>query len=283
MLRTFGEPVLLDETGRAVTTLRRKDLALLIYVCLSESHCHSRAVLAAQLWGEDSEARARHSLTQSLRRIRAVVPGIVARRTTVERRAGIASDAALLLAAARGEGDAEAALELYTDRFLRDFDPGRGAAEFVAWAARKRQELGAVALRLVDRLGREAEERADWEEALRYGRKAIAIERIFEEGHRRIMRAWCALGERGLALAHYNQYAAWSRAELGTDPDPRTRDLVMGAGPREGHESARTGHVRAEQPWRSGWQPAGSGTAPGGHDLPRVASARTWIPHPSHR
>src|SRR4051794_41856653 len=66
LLRTLGHPVLTGPAGAPVAGLRRKDLALLAYLCVEGPRPHSRARLAALLWGESPEGPARHSLTQAL-------------------------------------------------------------------------------------------------------------------------------------------------------------------------------------------------------------------------
>src|SRR3954452_6498524 len=69
LLRTLGQLVLTCSVGDPVPGLRRKDLALLAYLCVEGPRPHSRARLAALLWGESPEKKARHSLTQALGRI----------------------------------------------------------------------------------------------------------------------------------------------------------------------------------------------------------------------
>lgn len=228
-LRTFGAPALLDGSGQGVPGLRKKDLALLIYLCLEGPRRHSRSALAGLLWGDGTADKARHSLTQALRRVRSVLPpeAIDAHDAAVEWRGPLACDARLLEEAAAGRaGDPESATRLYTAHFLQDFAPGRGANEFELWADGKRKAYRVLVLQLLDRLGREAEGREAWAAALELGRRAAEIEPIFEEAQRRVMRAWRGLGERTLALEHYERFATWLSEELGAEPDPATQRLA---------------------------------------------------------
>ncbi|HEX8829830.1 MAG TPA: hypothetical protein VF705_01635, partial [Longimicrobium sp.] len=56
-LRTLGHPVLRRGDGSVVDGLRRKDLALLAYLCVEGDRPFSRAHLAALLWGESPEEK----------------------------------------------------------------------------------------------------------------------------------------------------------------------------------------------------------------------------------
>ncbi|MBB4636949.1 DNA-binding SARP family transcriptional activator [Longimicrobium terrae] len=241
-LHTFGHPVLYGAGGIIVTGLRRKDMALLVFLSVEGVATHARTRLAALLWGENREERARHSLTQALGRLgRVLSPGVLSMdRENVRWAGGLPCDAhALLAAAAANSDDAEPAVA-YTAHFLEGFDPGVGAEDFNEWADRRRADLRNAALRVLERAGAQAEAAGEWERALRLGERAVAIDPVWERGHRRILRALAAGGERNRGLRHYQQLEAWLEAEFGGQPDPDTRALAA--------------HLRALEP--------GGGTAP---------------------
>ena len=123
ILRTLGHPVLTGPAGGAVGGLRRKDLALLAYLCVERPRPHSRARLAALLWGGSPEARARHSLTQALGRIKRATAGaaLVVERESVRPTGEVGCDAEWLLA---GCARLDALLTLYDGPFLEGFEPG---------------------------------------------------------------------------------------------------------------------------------------------------------------
>ena len=225
-LITLGHPVLHDADGSPVCGLRRKDLALLIFLCLEGAGVHSRSRLASLLWGENPEERARHSLTQALGRLgRALPAGVLATdKESVRWAGGLACDANLLLGASRGEPWGEAPW-LYAGHFLEGFEAGRGAGDFADWADRRRVELRNTALRLLEAEGAAAEAEDGWERALRLGERAVEIDPFWEGGHRRILRALAARGERNRALRHYQAFEAWLMEEVGASPDPDTRAL----------------------------------------------------------
>jgi DNA-binding SARP family transcriptional activator len=224
-LVTLGTPALVRD-GTPIP-LRRKDLALLVYLRLEGKHGHSRGALAGLLWGNSREENARHSLTQSLGRLRARLGGVLeVGHDRVGCRATLPCDAASLQqAAASAEVDA-CVLALCGGEFLAGFQPGPGAEAFESWADGRRAHLRAVAVTALDRLGADAEARGAWDTALAAGQRATELDPASEPGHRRMMRAWHAQGHRVRALQHFERLSAWLAAEFETDPEPETALLA---------------------------------------------------------
>jgi len=225
LLRTLGHPELTGRTDSSVEALRRKDLALLAYLCVEGPRPHSRARLAALLWGESTEKKARHSLTQALGRIeKAARTGAVEKdRESVRSTGALPCDAVWLLA---GEDRLDPLLTLYEGPFLEGFEPGFGSEEFGEWADGRRAELRNAALRWLERTGAQAEAAGDWALALRIGERGTQIEPVHEVAHRRVMRALLEAGEANRALRHFQEFADWLAAEVGAEPDPETRALA---------------------------------------------------------
>lgn len=224
-LKTFGNPTLiLDGTPIAPGTLRRKDLALLIYLRIESAQGRSRSHLANLLWSNSTEEKARHSLDQALGRICAVLGAetLGKDRDSVRWRGELACDAVRLHEMYMASASAELLPDVYAEGFLFDFNPGPGSREFEDWADAKRLGYRGIALQLLERQGREAEALGEWEKALRIGMRAVEIDFSAEEGHRRIMRSWYALGERSRALQHFEKLRRQLRSELEADPDPHT-------------------------------------------------------------
>ncbi|HET7464619.1 MAG TPA: BTAD domain-containing putative transcriptional regulator [Longimicrobium sp.] len=224
-LRTLGHPVLRRGDGSVVEGLRRKDLALVAYLCVEGDRPFSRSHLAALLWGESPEEKARHSLTQALRRAGAAVGrrALIMERDTVRWTGAAACDAQLLL---EGDERLDELLTIYEGPFLEGFEAGFGSQEFSAWADARRAELRRAAVRWLDRAGESAERERDWERALRLGERLVQIDREWEGGHRRVMRALLERGERNLALRHFREFARWLTYEVGGQPDPETMALA---------------------------------------------------------
>jgi DNA-binding SARP family transcriptional activator len=205
--------------------MRHKDLALLIYLRLEGVRAVSRSILGTLLWGNGVEHTARHSLSQTLRRLRCVLgPEMLSvARDTVGWRGELPCDAALL---DEPGADAGTVCRLYTGDFVAGLILGRGADDFGAWADAKRAYYRLRAVQLLVALACDAERRREPGEALRLSLRAVEIEPLFQAGHRSVMRAWDALGERAFALRQYRALERKLRADVGTAPDPCTRALA---------------------------------------------------------
>ena len=226
-LKTLGSSTLIGLPPPGSVPLRAKDMALLVYLCVTGPARHTRGALAALLWGDRDEVRARHSLTQALRRLRLTVGGdaLSVSDRIVEWRGQLACDALELERGVIDPGAAEPGLPCYAGDFLVDLDVSQGSSGFTAWADERRAHFRFAAARVVAAQGRAADGLAQWDAALQLGHRLIQIEPMSQEAHRRVMRAWSALGERALAVRHYRQFERWLRDELGESPDPATRAL----------------------------------------------------------
>jgi DNA-binding SARP family transcriptional activator len=225
-LRTFAAPALVRSDGSTMPGLRRKDIALLVFLRL-EPRSHTRSVLTALLW-DGTEETGRHSLTQAIVRLRSVL-GPSAIRTEhdhVALRAELPCDAPDV----HDESpDAELLMSVASvgpDRFLAELQLPDGARDFDAWADEKRAQLRRWLLRHLDVRSADAERQGRFGEARELALLMTRIEPYYEEGHRRIMRAWSAVGERVLALRQYEQLSRWLATECGEHPDPATRQLA---------------------------------------------------------
>ena len=222
-LKTLGTLSLECPRGNPVGTLRKKDLALLAYLVVDERRRHSRSLLAGMLWGDAPEERARHSLSQAVGRLQREVPGtVVTSGGFVEMRGGVDCDALAL----RDPPRAGAAAPEYSGDFLAGFAPGPGAEAFEEWADGVRAALRNIVVQRLDAAAADAEGREDWPAALAHAQRAVAVDPCREQAHRRIMRAWRALGEAPRALEHFEQHQAWLRRELGASSDPETAQLA---------------------------------------------------------
>jgi DNA-binding SARP family transcriptional activator len=223
-LKTFGTAALVARNA-SVCHMRHKDLALLIFLRLEGARAISRSRLGTLLWGGGTERPARHSLSQTLARLRSVLGWemLSVSRDTATWRGDLACDAALL--DEPGE-DPSTVCDLYTGDFVAGLILGSGAEDFEAWADAKRARYRLKAVQLLETCAGEAERRGEPELALRLSLRAVEIEPLFQAGHRRVMRAWDALGERALALRHYHALERTLRTEVGTLPDPCTRAVA---------------------------------------------------------
>ena len=219
-------PALVDELHDALVPLRQKDLALLVYLRMEPHREHARSSLATLLWSECDERKARHSLSQALGRIREALgdAALAVGRETVHWRGPLPCDAARLEDGDPTAMDAE--LRLYAGDFVVGLALGDGAAAFDEWADARRAFLRRRAAKLLDASAAESERLGRHGMALQLATRVLEIEPLSETAHRRVMRAWAALGERAMALRHYHQLERTLRREEGLGPDPATQALA---------------------------------------------------------
>ncbi|HEX2211813.1 MAG TPA: bacterial transcriptional activator domain-containing protein [Longimicrobium sp.] len=227
-LRTLGHPFLVGAKASPDDALRKKDLALVVYLCVEGAQVHARGRLAALLWGESPDREARHSLTQALRRVRRVLPEgtLVVEKESVRWLGTLPCDAVELLRGGVEPADVDDAFSIYPDHFLEGFDAGPGAEAFAEWADGRRPTIRQAALRLLDRAAGQAAQEENWRRVLHLGQRAVQVDRVWEQGHRLVMTAMAASGERNAALRHYQEFEDWLRDDVGGEPDPGTRALA---------------------------------------------------------
>jgi len=146
---------------------RRKELVLLVFVARRAPRDVSREELAALLWGERADDRARHSLRQTLLRLKQVIgPALEVNATHVR----LAHDA-VEIDASSFEGDVSAgyyraAIERWDGEFLRDADDAGGEG-FGTWLDREREALRRRLAFALGKLLDDAEARRSWDDASR--------------------------------------------------------------------------------------------------------------------
>ncbi|MCZ3390141.1 MAG: AAA family ATPase [Actinomycetia bacterium] len=224
-LRLFGAPEL-SVAGSPITFDTRKALALIAYLAVT-GRPQRRESLAALLWPESDQSRARASLRRTLSAAAGVGPALLIGRgeieldrseswiDVVEFEALAASDEAISL---------RRAAELAPDPFLAGFSL-RDSAEFDDWSAatsdRLRERLVSVLSRVADieiSAGR-------LEDAIEVARQWVKLDPLSEGAHRELMRLYTWTGERPTALKQYRQCVRNLDRELGVAPLPETTAL----------------------------------------------------------
>ncbi|MCD6291492.1 MAG: hypothetical protein J7M34_13395 [Anaerolineae bacterium] len=227
--------------GQAIPELTpRKDYALLIYLAMNPGR-HSRGKLAGLLWGGMAEAKARRNLRHALWNLRhRLDPELLDHdRLSV----GLSPDvqvevdaAAFAAAVERGEQEQRSgkisaaiphyatAIDLYTGDFLSQLTLS-DAIEFEEWAARLRARLREQALTALGALIAYWSRRGAYALALRYARKQVTLEPLWEEGHVALMRLLARTGQRDAALRQYESCRQILEKELGLAPLEETRAL----------------------------------------------------------
>jgi DNA-binding SARP family transcriptional activator len=240
------------ESGSPVTFPRKKSEALLAYLAIHAGQMQARDKLAALLWGDASDARARHSLRQALMALRQTLP-----RGTVP----------LLLEEGDTVGVNPAAVELDVtlfERLVRDGNPsaleraaalyrgdlleGLAVAEppFEEWLTLERERLREKPLEALVRLLAYQIRVGAAEPAMQTAIRVLGLDPTQEAVHRSLMRLYAADGRRGAALRQYQICVGVLERELGAEPEAETKELY-----RELLQAAQGQRILEPNPARS--------------------------------
>jgi DNA-binding SARP family transcriptional activator len=220
-----GEPLEVDT---------RKAIALLAYLAVTRGH-HARDALAGLLWPEYNQRRARAALRRTLSALgKARAEGWleVDRESVGLDRDGVWIDVDRfrdLLAESRRHGHPEGevcpeclpplseAVALYRDDFLAGFAL-RDSATFDDWQFFQGEELRRELAGALERLSHGHGARGEWEQAVSYGRRWLALDPLHEPAHRWLMQLYAWAGQRAAALRQYRECVRVLEGELGVSP-----------------------------------------------------------------
>ena len=228
LCRTLGPVELGIDGGPAPPELLwRKHLALLVYLARSPRRGRSREHLVGLLWGDRSEAAARHSLSEALRVIRQH-----AGEGSVEMKVGqvrleptsvqLDVDRLEELAAA---GDWVGAAELVSGQFLEGFSLP-DASEFEDWLAAERELWGRRGVEVLVSCAEAHAQVGKVEEAGGFAARALALQPTSEPALQCAVRCRALAGDRTGALALFDRFHSRLADELGVEPSGETRLLV---------------------------------------------------------
>ncbi|MBK8002559.1 MAG: hypothetical protein IPK12_01160 [Gemmatimonadetes bacterium] len=233
LLRTLGAIDLTASDGRTLDELlaQPKRLAVLAYLAApAPGTWHRRDLLTSVFWPELDQGKARTALRNGLYILRRHLGTDVIRTRGDE---DVALDPALLTTDAAEfchevqAGRQAEALARYRGPYL----PGlfvRGSEGFEAWLERERQELAARATRVARELSLACEAAGNGEGAAEAQARLVELQPSDEAAVRRLMTLHERAGNRGRALAAYEQLAAHLRAELDAEPSAETlRQAVL--------------------------------------------------------
>ena len=218
-LHLLGPPRI-ELGGEPVHIGRRKVVALLTYLAVTGGS-HGRDALATLFWPEQDQSRARAYLRVAFAELNRALGG---RFLTVDREtAALDPDAEVWLdvdqfrerlATCERHGHAPTkvcpdclsplaeAVELYQNDFLAGFTL-RNSPEYDEWQFFQteglRQELASALERLIH--GHSAE--GEYEAAIPYARRWLALDPLHEPAHRQLMQLYAKAGQRAAALRHY--------------------------------------------------------------------------------
>ena len=228
LCRTLGPVDVSVDGGPAPPDLLwRKHLALLIYLARSPRRARSREHLVALLWGDRTEAAARHSLSEALRVIRRTAGEASVETTSGQVRLapGFVEVDVDQLEALAGAGSWEPAADLIAGEFLEGFAVP-GASEFEDWLAAEREIWRRQGVEVLVR-GAETQARTGrTHDASALAARALALEPTSERALGATLRCMSLAGERAGALELFDRFRARLAEEVGTEPGEDTWALV---------------------------------------------------------
>ena len=220
-LELLGVPHLIDSSG-SIYALRRKTAAVLTYLSLNGPASRSR--VAGLLWPATTEATARNSLVQVIRKLRLMLGadliegsgvlnvGDAVRVDVTEARAALAGGNAIV--AARSEGQ------------LLGTDPFEDCPDFASWLSLERDRWAADRRAALRTLLAHAETERNAREYLEWAARLEQAEPNAEDASLHLMKAHYLLGNLDDALAVYRACEAMLEREFGTTPSGELRALA---------------------------------------------------------
>lgn len=226
-----------------------KARALLVYLAVERDRPHRREALAALLWPDQPDARARQNFRQALSHLRQAlgdesdgVPFLLVENNNVQ--LNPAADVRLDVAEFSGLANAgknhkhhspdrclpclrrmEAMLGLYHGEFLAGFMPADSRL-FEEWALLKREWLHIRAVESLSSLAAFYERMGDLEKACDTLQQQVQLEPWREEAHHQLIRLLARSGKRSVALAQYETCRRIMQTEFGAEPAEETRQFA---------------------------------------------------------
>jgi TolB-like protein/DNA-binding SARP family transcriptional activator/Tfp pilus assembly protein PilF len=248
-LSTLG-PVQLEgacDPHADAVTRSPKRLALLVYLAVDQPRGFKRRdALAALLWPELDQQRARHALRNTLHELRkSLDDGALSSRGSEE--VGLSPGALWCDLVAFEEmlksGQREEALALYRGPFLDGFHVPGVAPEFEHWVNRERDRLSACHGATLEGLADDCEARDDFRAAADHWRVLSAHDPLDGRVVLRLMLALEAGGDRAQGIRRADGYSALVREELGADPDAEVTALAARLREVPGHAAVGSNSI----------------------------------------
>ena len=222
-LTLLGRPSVAFTDGTLAPQPGAKGLALLTYLVL-EPGPHTREELAGLLWGESSEAEARASLRQALKHLRTDLGEIIrCDRAVVELAAPIECEVMDFRRLVVQEP--QRALTTDIPRFLAGFSI-RHAPQFDEWIAATRRDLLQRFENALGTMAREAMGQWRWRDAIELADRWLNCDPLSDEAARLGVEARYLSGDRGAALAQFNEYRTTVMRETGSEPSRSLFNLI---------------------------------------------------------
>ena len=237
----FGAPRITHD-GVMLSVDTRKAIALLAFLAVTHKP-QARDTLVALLWPDYEQAQARASLRRTLSALGKALngPWLDAKRETIglNHQASLWTDTdefmahlAAVKAHAHAPGDEcdtcldhlVGAANNYTDDFLAGFGL-RDSDTFEEWQLLQREDFKRQLSGALERLVSAYALRGAHEEAIVYGRRWLALDRLHEPAYRALMDSYSQRGQYAAAMHQYRQCVQVLERELGVTPLAATTQL----------------------------------------------------------
>ena len=237
----FGSPRL-ERDGEPVDISLRKALALLAYLAVTEQS-HSRDALATLFWPDDDQRKARGNLRRALSRINTAIGK--GQLETDRERAGLNPKADLWLdvdhfqrhlaecqthdhppneVCADCVPPLTKAVSSYTNDFLAGFTLP-DCPDFDEWQFFQSEGLRQALASALERLVQGLSTQSDYELAIPYARRRLALDSLHEPAHRQLMELYAHNGQPSAAIRQYRECEQILDEELGISPSKETTAL----------------------------------------------------------
>ncbi|MDX1614313.1 MAG: protein kinase, partial [Candidatus Promineifilaceae bacterium] len=253
MLRVhlFGSPRF-ERDGQPLTIPRRKAVALAVYLLVT-GQPQSRDTLAAMFWPEHDQSSARANLRRDLSRLKSALGGDIVQsereQLSIVPDAQVWLDVAAFLEAQEQVAEHRhppgrdcpdcvaawsAAVELATDEFMAGFSLD-DCPKFDEWQFYQAETLRRALAQMLQQLIDSHVGRGDFDPAIGYARRWLALDPLHEPAQRQLMRLYAWAGQQAAALRQYQEARRLLEEELGVEPEEasqllyeaiRTRQLV---------------------------------------------------------
>ncbi len=229
-VRLFGIPCIWYDGQELELPATRQSRSILYYLLHHHPQSQRREVLLATFWPEQSEQRSRHALSQSIWRIRQILPDCL---ETSQAAVGLAphltpwidSQVFLTLLGAHSTQQGtvpsqllEEALRLYTGDFL--------ACQEEDWVILERERLRHLYHSALETMVQVEKATGDFRQAIHYGLILCNSDPLRESAHREVIRLYYVTGNPAAALRQYTACKNLLKNELGVDPEEETVNLI---------------------------------------------------------
>ncbi len=242
-LYLLGSPRI-ECNGKRVTLETRKGIALLAYLAVTRQ-THHRDTLAALLWPDQDQSRARGALRTTLSVLRKALGnnGLEITRDTIglDPTARFWLDIAQfesLIAQGRTHGHGSdqvcadclelfrSAVDLYRDDFMAGFSL-RDSSNFDDWQFFQTDSLRQDLANTLEKIALNLTALGELKDGVIYTRRWLALDPLNEEAQRQLMRLYEWSGQHHAALQQYRDCERILRLELGVSPLDETNQLYQ--------------------------------------------------------